>query len=79
MRCSGPAEIAAKFKYKLDFVNKDDMESVSLMYLTRRADENLREVCRSGSCGKLRYDMLSQLRDGESYLNLKVQIIKVGN
>ena len=44
MRYIGPAENAAKFKYKVVCVNKDDMESVSLMYLTRCGDENLRDV-----------------------------------
>ena len=77
VRYVGPAENAAKFKYNVEFVNKDDTEGVSLMYLTRSADENLRDVYRSGSCGKLHYDVVSRLRDGEGYLNFKVQIIKV--
>ena len=37
VRYVGPAENAAKFKYKVEFVNKDDTEGVSFMYLTRSA------------------------------------------
>jgi len=50
VRYIGPAENAAKFKYKVEFVNKDDTESVSLMYLTRSADEDI-YIYISGSGG----------------------------
>jgi hypothetical protein len=35
----GPAKNAAKFKYKLEFVNTDNTESVTVMHLARGADE----------------------------------------
>jgi len=73
----GPAENAAKYKYRVEFVNKDDTEGVTVMHLTRSADENLRDVHTSGNCGKLHYDVVFRLRDEEGYLNFKVEIIGV--
>jgi hypothetical protein len=78
VRYIGPAENATKFKYKMEFVNKDDTEGVTLMYLTRSADENLRGIYRSDSCGKLHYDVMSRLKDEEGDLMFKLEIIKVG-
>jgi hypothetical protein len=75
----GPAENAAKYKYKVVFVNKDNTEGVTLMYLTRSADENLRDIYRSGKCGKLHYEVVFRLADEESKVKFKLEIIKVGN
>ena len=79
VRCIGPAENAAKYRYRVEFVNKDNTESVTVMHLTRSAGEDLGDIYRSGNCGKLHYDVLFRLRDEEGYLNFKVQIIRVGN
>jgi len=57
----GPSENAAKYKYRVEFVNKDDTESVTVMHLTRSADEDLNELYNSGKCGKLLYDVVSRL------------------
>jgi E3 ubiquitin-protein ligase SIAH1 len=75
----GPAENAAKYKYKVEFVNKDKTEGVTLMYLTRSAGENLRDIYRSGNCGKLHYDVVFRLADEESKVKLKLEIIRIGN
>jgi hypothetical protein len=75
----GPAENTAIYKYKVEFVNTGNTESVTVMHLTRIADENLRGIHTSGNCGKLRYDVVFRHRDEEGYLNCKVQIIRVGN
>jgi hypothetical protein len=75
----GPPENAAKYKYKVEFVNKDDTEGVTVMHLTGSFDENLDDVYSSGECGKLRYDVVSRLRDEEGKVKFKLEIIKVGN
>jgi len=79
VRYIGPAENAAKYKYRVEFVNKDNTEGVTVMHLTRSADEDLDDIYRSGNCGKLHYDVLFRLRDEEVYQNFKVEIIRVGN
>jgi E3 ubiquitin-protein ligase SIAH1 len=75
----GPAENAAKYKYKVKFVNKDETESVTVMHLTRSFDEKLDDVFNSGNCGKLHYDVVSRLRDKMSKLMFKIEILKVGD
>jgi hypothetical protein len=39
-----PRENAAKYKYRVKLVNKDNTESVTEMHLTRSFDENLDDV-----------------------------------
>jgi len=75
----GPSENAAKYKYKVEFVNKDSTEGVAVMHLTRSAGEDLDELCRSGKCGKWDYDVLSRLTDEQNNLKFKLEIIRVGD
>jgi len=75
----GPSENAAKFKYKVEFVNEDDTESVTFMHLTRSCDEDLDSLYDSCKCGKLRYDVVRRLKDGEDNLKFKMEIIRIGN
>ena len=75
----GPAENAAKYKYKVKFVNKDDTESVTVMHLTRSFDENLDVVFKSGNCVKLHYDVVSRLETKERVLRYKTVIFRVGD
>jgi len=75
----GPSENAAKYKYRVEFVNKDDTEGVTVMHLTRSADEDLDDLYTSGKCGKLRYDMVYRLRDEEGNVKFRLEIIRVGN
>ena len=69
-------ENAAKYTYKVEFVNKDNTEGVTIMCLTRSADENLRDIYRPGNGWKLRCNVLSRLGDEEGYLYFKVEIIR---
>ena len=75
----GPPENAAKYKNKVEFVNTDDTEGVSVMYLTRSFGEDLHDLFRSGKCGNLPYNVVSRLRDEEGNLKFKLEIIRVGN
>ena len=78
LRYVGPAENAAKYKYRVEFINKDSTEGVTVMHLTRRCNENLRDVCRSGKCVKLHYDVVKHFMK-KSSLRFKLDIIRVGN
>jgi len=73
----GPAENAANYKYKVEFVNKDDTESVTVMHLTRSFDENLYEIFKSGNCMKLHYDVVRRLETKENGLKFKTEIFRV--
>jgi hypothetical protein len=75
----GRAENAAKYKYKVEFVNTDDTEGVTIMHLTSRSDRYLDDVYRSGNCGKLHYDVVSRLKDEKGNLKFKLEVIRVGN
>jgi hypothetical protein len=74
----GPLDNAAKYKYKVEFVNKDDTEGVTVMHLTRRFDEKLDDIFKSGNCGKLHYGVVSRLTDEMSKLKFKIEILRVG-
>ena len=74
----GPAENAAKYKYKVEFVNKDDTEGVTVMHLTRSFDKTLNDIFKSGICGKLHYGVVSRLTDEMSKLKFKIEILRVG-
>jgi len=75
----GPAENAAKYKYKVKFVNKDDTVSIAVMHLTRSFDENLDDIFRSGNCLKLHYDVVNRLATKESGLKFQTEIFRVGD
>jgi hypothetical protein len=75
----GPAENAAKYKYKVKFVNKDYTEAVTVMRLTRSFDEQLDDIFRSGNCVKLHYDVVSRLETKERVLKYKTEIFRVGD
>jgi hypothetical protein len=75
----GPPENAAKYKYKVKFVNQDDTEGFTLMHLTRSFDENLDDVFKSGNCGNVHHDVVSRLVTPENCIKFKLEILKVGN
>jgi len=75
----GPAENAAKYKYKFEFINEDGTEGVTVMHLTGSSPEYLDDVYRSGECVKLHYDVVSRLKDEEDNVKYKLEIINVGN
>jgi hypothetical protein len=74
----GPPENAAKYKYKVEFVNKDDTEGVTIMHLTTSSDVELNDVYRLGSCGKLLFDVVNRLTDLQGNVKFKLEIIRVG-
>jgi len=75
----GPSENSAKYKYKVEFLNKDDTECFTVMHLTRRSDENLDDLYNSCKCGTLDYDVVSRLKDEEDNLKFKMEIIGIRN
>ena len=78
LRYVGPAENAAKYKYRVEFVNNDNTEGVTVMHLTRSSDENLKDIYESGRCGKLHFGVVNRLADKMSRLKYKIEILKVG-
>jgi hypothetical protein len=75
----GPPENAAKYKYKVEFVNKDDTEGVTIIHLTRSYNEGLYDVYDKGNCGKLHFHEVSRLKDKEDNVKFRLEIIRVGN
>jgi len=49
------------------------------MHLTRRSDEHLDDLYRSGDCGKLHYNVVNRPKDEEGNLKFKLEIIRIGN
>ena len=58
----------------MEFVNKDDTESVTVMHLTRSSDENLRDKYKPGNFGKLHYDVVNRLRGEMPKLTFEIEI-----
>jgi hypothetical protein len=75
----GPPENAAKYKYKVEFVNTVNTEGVTLMLLTRSFDENLDYVLKSENRGKLHFDGVNRLKTQKARIKLKLAILKVCN
>jgi hypothetical protein len=71
----GHIENAAKYKYKVEFVNTDNTEGYTVMHLTRSFDKKTQKT---GNCGKLHYDVVSHLTNENGDLNYKIEIFKVG-
>jgi hypothetical protein len=75
----GPVGNAAKYKYKVEFINEDDTEGATIMHMTKHYGADLDDVYKSGNCGKLHYDVVSRLKDKELNVKFKLEIIIVGN
>ena len=71
----GHTENAAKYKYRVEFVNTDNTEGTSVMNLTRSFNERTQQT---GNCGKLLYDVASHLTNEDGDLNYKLEILRVG-
>ena len=77
--CVGPAEIAAKYKYRLEFSNNSNTEGFTVMHLTRSSAENLIDIYKFGRCGMLHFGVVKRL-EGKMYrLKYKIEILKVGD
>jgi hypothetical protein len=75
----GPPDNAAKYKYKVEFVNTDNTESYTVMHLTRSFLEHVNDIFKSGNGGKLHYDVLSRLATQQGELKFKLEILRVGD
>jgi E3 ubiquitin-protein ligase SIAH1 len=75
----GHTENAAKYKYKVKFVNADNTKGFSVKNLTRRFDKEGNVLLTSGDCGKLLYDEMSHLTNEEGDLSYKVKILRIGD
>jgi len=72
----GPAENVTKYKYKVEFVNKDNTEGVTVMHLVRSFGENMDHIFKSGNCEKVHYDVVSRLTSKVSGLKFKTEIFR---
>jgi len=75
----GPPENAAKYKFKVEFINEDNTEGVTVMHLTRSFDEDLDDIFKSGNCAKLQGDVVSRLKSQDVELKFKLDILRVGH
>jgi E3 ubiquitin-protein ligase SIAH1 len=75
----GPAADAAKYKYKLEFVNKERTESLAVTLLARSLDEDLSDVHNSGTCVKLYPEQFSRFANEGSELEFSMEITALGN
>jgi hypothetical protein len=75
----GPAGNANKYKYKLEFVNKYNTASITVMHLTRWYNEGLQDMYSPGGFGKLDFEEVCYLKDKKGNLMFKLEITKVGN
>jgi hypothetical protein len=73
----GPPDNAAKYKYKVKFVNRNNTECVTIMHLTRSFLEQMNDIFKSGNCGKLHYDVVSRLTTQYGDLKFKLEIRRV--
>jgi hypothetical protein len=73
----GPAENAAKYKYKVKFVNEDNTEGVTVMHLARSFDEECEKVFKLENCGTLQSDVVKRLKTPQGCLKFKLEILKV--
>jgi hypothetical protein len=71
----GHTDNAGKYKCRVEFVNTDNTEGVSVMHLARSFNKEIHYLTKSG---KLLYDVLSHLTNKEGDLNYKTQILRVG-
>jgi hypothetical protein len=75
----GHTENAAKYKYKVKFVNEDNTEGVWVKHLTSSFNTELMDLLRSTNCWKLHYDEVSHLTNEEADLKYKIEILRVGD
>jgi hypothetical protein len=75
----GNTENAAKYKYRVEFVNEDNTAAVSVMRLTGSFNRQLKHSLRFANCWKLNFDELSRLANKEADLKYKMEILPVGD
>ncbi|PSN35350.1 hypothetical protein C0J52_22156 [Blattella germanica] len=75
----GPSENAAKFRYKVIFVNKANTECITFSQAARGISENLEDIFNSGNCVKLHYDIASRFVNDNEDLYIGMEIFKMGH
>jgi hypothetical protein len=75
----GPAAGAAKYRYRLEFRNKERTESLAVTLLARSWDEDLSEVHNSGNCVKLYPEQYNRFAKEGSELAFSIDVITVGS
>jgi hypothetical protein len=75
----GPAADAAKYKYKLEFFDKERTESLAVTCVARSLDEDLSEVHNSGNCVKLHPEQFSRFANEGCGLAFWMEIVTVGH
>jgi hypothetical protein len=74
----GHTENAAKYKYRVEFVNEDNTAGVSVMRLTSSFNREVKHLLRLGNC-KLHYDEVSHLTKQEGDLSYRTEILRIGD
>ena len=72
----GPPENAAKYKYKVKSVKKNNMDGVTVVHFTSSFDEDLDDIFNSENCGKLHFDDVNCPETQEGDLKFKLEILK---
>jgi hypothetical protein len=73
----GPAADAAKYKYKLEFSDKERPECLAVTLLARSLDEDLNEVHDSGKCVKLYPEQYNCFANDRNELAFSIEICSV--
>jgi hypothetical protein len=73
----GPADFAAKYRYRVEFFNKDHTESFVITHLVRSFLEDLDEVRNSGNCVKLYDDQFKRFKNEESEVPFSLKLQKI--
>ena len=77
LQCIGPADNAVKYRYKLEFFNKERKESLAVTLLVRSLDEDLSEVRNSGNCVKLYPEEFNRFANERNELAFRMEILTV--
>ena len=74
----GPAENAAKHRYRVEIFNKERTEILAVTRVARSLGEDLSEIHNSGNCVKLYPDQYNRFSNEGSELAFSMEILTVG-
>jgi hypothetical protein len=77
LQCIGSTADAAKYKYKLEFFDKERTENLAVTLLARSLNDDLNEFHNSGKCVILLPDMYDRFTNERSELAFSLDILKV--
>jgi len=75
----GPADVGAKYRYQVEFFNKDRTESLAVSHLARTWLKDLNEVHSSGDCVKLYPEHFNRFRNEKNELIFLMEISTTGS